>query len=79
MGGGYLFRRPSNVGLLAEHGSAEKYRDVRFVAAAVDRPDAIFRGLRRPNQNDGLCYSVRPERVPDHDASNDPQFAGLPK
>ena len=49
--------------LLADHGLAEKHHDSRFVPEAVAKPDAIFRGLRRPNQYEGLCYSVRPEAI----------------
>jgi hypothetical protein len=65
--------------LLADHGHGEKYRDARFVPAAVSNPDAIFRGLRRPNQYDGLCYSVRPESDPDNDGDEAPEFARLPR
>lgn len=65
--------------LLAEHGFAEKLRDSRFVPEAVSKPDAIFRGLRRPNQNEGLCYSVRPENDPDDERDDTPEFAGLPR
>jgi hypothetical protein len=35
--------------------------------------------LRRPDQHEGLCYSVRPESDPDEDAEDDPEFAGLPR
>ena len=65
--------------LLAENGLAEKYHDAGFVPVAVSRPDAIFKGLRRPNQHEGLYYSVRPESDPDADKEDDAQFAGLPR
>src|SRR5688500_9375165 len=65
--------------LLREQGASEKYRDARFVPGAVAAPDAIFQGLRRPNQNEGLCYSVRPESDPDDDEADQPGFAGLPR
>jgi hypothetical protein len=52
---------------LIEHGHTEKYHDSRFLPGAVSEPDAIFKGLRRPNQNDGLCYSVRPASDPAED------------
>jgi hypothetical protein len=65
--------------LLAEHGYAEKYQNARFIPMAVANPDAIFQGLRRPNQNDGLCYSIRPESDPDDDEDDAPSNAVLPR
>lgn len=44
-----------------------KYHDARFIEEAVAEPDAIFEGLRRPNQDQGLCYSVQPTRDPDEE------------
>jgi hypothetical protein len=73
-GRGPFFQSRRTLDLLAEHGHAEKYSDARFVPVAVSDPDAIFRGLRRPNQHEGLCYSVRPESDPD-----DPEAGGLPR
>lgn len=42
-----------------------KYEDARFIPEAVGDPDAIFEGLRRPNQEESFCYSVRPTHDPD--------------
>ncbi len=44
-----------------------KYEESRFIPQAIANPDAIFEGLRRPNQADSLCYSVRPTFDPDDD------------
>ncbi|MGL6095324.1 MAG: hypothetical protein ACRC7O_05935 [Fimbriiglobus sp.] len=52
-----------------DEGPAWKFHDARFIPEAVADPDAIFRGLRRPNQNESLCYSVQPTRDPDDDAN----------
>jgi hypothetical protein len=57
--------------LLQENGHSEKYSDARFLLMAVTKPDAIFKGLRRPNQLEGLCYSIRPEGDPDDENSED--------
>jgi len=65
--------------LLIENGLAEKHHDSRFVPEAVSKPDAIFRGLRRPNQNEGLCYSVRPEIDPDNTDDADDALDGPPR
>lgn len=50
---------------LGEFGPQEKYDDARFLEEAVREPDAIFSGLRRPNQDESLCYSVQITRDPD--------------
>ena len=78
-GRGPFFVDRRTLDLLAEHGFVEKYHDARFVPGAVSKPDAIFQGLRRPNQHDGLCYSVRPENDPEAESDEDPGFAGLPR
>jgi len=65
--------------LLSEHGHAEKYHDARFIPMTVGDPDAIFQGLRRPNQNDGLCYSIRPESDPDDEEDETRSGATLPR
>ena len=52
-----------------EDGPTWKYEDARFIPQAVSEPDAIFRGLRRPNQVDSLCYSVFLTHDPDDEAS----------
>lgn len=59
-----------------DDGPAWKYHDARFIEEAIADPDAIFEGLRRPNQTDSLCYSVRPSRDPDED--DDPFGVGAP-
>ena len=76
-GRGPFFIDRRTLTLLSEHGFAEKYNDARFVPQAVSKPDAIFRGLRRPNQNEGLFYSIRPETDPDDDG--DAEKVGLPR
>jgi hypothetical protein len=52
---------------LRDNGPQEKYEDARFLPEAVSDPDAIFVGLRRPNQDEGLCYSVFLTHDPDDD------------
>ncbi len=42
-----------------------KYEDARFIEEAIDDPDALFEGLRRPNQDESFCYSVQPTHDPD--------------
>ncbi len=49
---------------LEEFGPAEKHEDGRFVYECVSQPDAIFEGLKRDRQDDGLCYSLRPTHDP---------------
>ena len=39
--------------------------DARFILEAIADPDAIFDGLKRPGQEESLCYSVRPTRDPE--------------
>jgi hypothetical protein len=65
--------------LQKEYGFSDKYVNVRFVPLVIADPDAIFKGLRRPNQFEGLCYSVRPERDPDDDDDDHGGFAALPR
>lgn len=60
--------------VVRESGPASKYDDARFIDECVTDPDAIFRGLRRPNQSDSLCYSVFPEHDPD-DANDSESYA----
>jgi hypothetical protein len=50
---------------LRDNGPQEKLELARFLLEAVAEPDAIFTGLRRPNQDESLCYAVRPTRDPD--------------
>lgn len=50
-----------------DEGPTWKYHDARFIEEAVSNPDAIFKGLRRPNQTTSFCYSVQPTRDPDED------------
>jgi hypothetical protein len=59
-----------------DHGPTWKYYDARFLEEAVAKPDAIFEGLRRPNQGESFCYSVQPTRDPDD--QDDPYNIGLP-
>ncbi|AWM38698.1 hypothetical protein GobsT_31130 [Gemmata obscuriglobus] len=55
--GMFYVSRPEMI-RLRDNGPQEKYEDARFLEEAVRDPDAIFLGLRRPNQDDALCYSV---------------------
>jgi hypothetical protein len=48
-------------------GPAWKFQDARFIPESVADPDVIFEGLRRPNQSESLCYSVRPTQDPDEE------------
>jgi hypothetical protein len=64
--------------LMIEHGFTEKYDDGRFLPMAVSEPDAIFKGLKRANQQESLCYSIRPERDPD-DEKNESEAFALPR
>lgn len=50
---------------LRDNGPSWKFEDARFIEEAIRDPDAIFRGLRRPNQTDSLCHSVFPTHDPD--------------
>jgi hypothetical protein len=38
---------------------------MRYIREAIADPDAIFGGLKRPGQEEGLAYSVRPTHDPD--------------
>jgi len=55
--------------VIERDGAEWKLEDARFIPEAVREPDAIFEGLRRPNQRQGLCYSVRPTRDPEEEES----------
>jgi hypothetical protein len=59
---------------LEESGPVAKYEDARFIEECVKQPDAIYEGLKRDNQEEGLCYSVRPDRDPD-----EPEATALPR
>ena len=50
--------------LVERDGPDDKFEDVRFSEEAVPSPDAIFEGLRRHDQRDSLCYTVRPTHDP---------------
>jgi hypothetical protein len=60
--------------LIAQAGPEWKLEDARFIAEAIAEPDAIFEGLKRPNQDDNLCYSVRPTRDPNEETNEQPRF-----
>lgn len=53
-----------------------KFEDARFIEEAIQEPDAIFQGLRRVGQQEGLCYSVRPTRDPDIENDTGPPCYG---
>jgi hypothetical protein len=40
-----------------------------FWRKSIGEPDAIFQGLKRPGQEEGLAYSVRLTHDPDDDAA----------
>jgi hypothetical protein len=73
-GAAFFVDRPM-LDALEEFGPAEKHDDGRFVYECVSQPDAIFEGLRRGRQEDGLCYSVRPTHDPmDPDSETLPRY-----
>src|SRR5262245_14557072 len=61
--------------VIERDGPEWKFEDARFIDEAVKDPDAIFEGLRRPNQQQSLCYAVRPIYDPDdEDSQTLPRF-----
>lgn len=64
--------------VVREAGPASKFDDARFIQECVCDPDAIFRGLRRPNQAASLCHSVFPEADPDEEDGGDGFAASYP-
>ena len=60
----FYVSRPE-IARVRDQGPQEKYEASRFLLEAVQEPDAIFAGLRRPNQDANLCYSVFLTHDPD--------------
>jgi hypothetical protein len=60
--------------LIRKTGPRWKYEDARFITEAVRDPDVIFEGLKRHDQQDNLCYSVRPTIDPDDEDSGLPKY-----
>ena len=74
--GASFFIDRAELDLIAEDGPAWKLEDARFIYEAVQEPDAIFEGLKRPNQTQSLCYSVRPTHDPEDEGSEGPPRYG---
>ena len=60
-----FYVRKAEIDDLRAHGPQEKLDNARFLEECMANPDAIFSGLRRPEQDESLCYSVRPTRDQD--------------
>lgn len=67
--GASFFIDRKELDVIERDGPEWKFEDARFIDEAVKEPDAIFEGLRRPNQQQSLCYSVRPSYDPDDEES----------
>ena len=68
--GATFFVDRAELDMLEDDGPEWKLEDARFIMEAVADPDAIFHGLKRPGQQMGLAYSVRPMRDPDEEETN---------
>ena len=69
-GGATFFVDRAELDVLEHDGPEWKLEDARFIKEAVADPDAIFQGLKRTGQEDGLAYSVRPTHDPDDEVPN---------
>lgn len=67
--GASFFMDRAVLDVIERDGPEWKFEDARFIPEVVGAPDAIFEGLRRPNQSDSLCYSARPTFDPDEEES----------
>ena len=63
--GATFFISQAVLDVLQRDGPEWKLDEARFIPETVKHPDAIFRGLLRPGQEESLCYSVRPTHDPD--------------
>ena len=72
--GANFFVSRSELATIEEDGPSWKFEDARFIYEAVQEPDVIFEGLKRPNEAQSLCYSIRPTHDPD-----DEDKEGLPR
>jgi hypothetical protein len=66
--GTMFFLDRAELDMIEQDGPKWKFDDARFIEEAIERPDAIFEGLGRPNHEDSFCYSVRIERDPDEES-----------
>jgi len=71
----FYISRP-DLELYEKEGPEWKFEDARFIPETVSEPDAIFAGLKRPNREECLCYSVRLTRDPDDEESSTPPRFG---
>lgn len=72
--GASFFIDRTELDIIQQDGPEWKLEDARFIAEAVQEPDAIFEGLLRPRQENSLCYSVRVTHDP-----NEPESQALPR
>lgn len=63
--GASFFLDRTELEIIEEDGPRWKFEDARFLEEAVLEPDVIFEGLKRPNQRESLCYSVRLSHDPE--------------
>ncbi len=68
--GASFFVDQAELDILEEDGPEWKLEDARYVKEAIADPDAILQGLKRPGQEEGLAYSVRPTHDPDEQESS---------
>ncbi|MDQ3622639.1 MAG: hypothetical protein M3463_09145 [Verrucomicrobiota bacterium] len=62
------FKIPSSaVEHFQRHGPGHKFFDALLIADVVKAPAAIFKGLKREEQEGGICYAgIPPRRYQDH-------------
>lgn len=74
--GASFFIDRNELAMIERDGPEWKYDDARFIEEAVSSPDAIFEGLGRANQDEGLCYSVRLTSDPEEakEAAGPPRY-----
>src|SRR3979409_2488617 len=68
--GASFFMDRTELDIIEQDGPEWKLEDARFIKEAIKEPDAIFKGLKRPGQEEGLAYSVRPTHDPEDDEPN---------
>jgi hypothetical protein len=66
-GGASFFVSQSELDINEHDGPEWKLEDARFKKEAINAPDAIFQGLKRPGHEESFAYSVRPTHDPNEE------------
>ena len=69
-GGASFFMDAAELDVLERDGPEWKLEDARFFKEAINDPDAIFQGLKRPGHDESFAYCVRPTHDPAVEATD---------